>query len=64
MVAVHDRPGKLVCSGVDKPHNKPIFRKHFSDIHIYLRNDQGELIRFEKGKVIVTLHLRRGKLPL
>ena len=49
---------------MDKPHYKPVLRKRFSDIHISLRDDQGEPIRFEKGKVIVTLHLRRAKLPL
>ena len=64
VVAVQGGPGDLVCSRFDKPHYKPVLRKQFSDIHISLRDDQGELIRFEKGKVIVTLHLRRAKLPL
>ena len=64
VVAVQGSPGELVCSRFDKPHYKPVLRKHFSDIHISLRDDQSELIRFEKGKVIVTLHLRRAKLPL
>ena len=64
VVAVQSGPGDLVCSRFDKPHYKPILRKHFSDIHISLRDDQGDPIRFEKGKVIVTLHLRRVKLPL
>ena len=64
VVAVQGGPGDLVCRRFDKPHYKPVLRKQFSDIHISLRDDQGELIRFEKGKVIVTLHLRRAKLPL
>ena len=64
VVAVQGGPGDLVCSRFDKPHYKPVLRKQFSDIHISLRDDQGESIRFEKGKVIVTLHLRRTKLPL
>ena len=64
VVAVQGGPGDLVCSRFDKPHYKPILRKHFSDIHISLHDDQGDPIRFEKGKVIVTLHLRRVKLPL
>ena len=62
VVAVQGGPGDLVCSRFDKPHHKPVLRKQFSDIHISLRDDQGEPIRFEKGKVIMTLHLRRAKL--
>ena len=64
VVTVQGGPGDLVCTRFDKSHYKPVLRKHFSDIHISLRNDQGEPIRFEKGKVIVTLHLRRAKLAL
>ena len=64
VIAVQGEPGNLVCRRFDKLHYKPILRKHFSDIHISLRDDQGEPIRFEKGKVIVTLHLRRAKLSL
>ena len=54
VVAVQGGPKDLVCSRFDKPHYKPVLRKYFSDIHISLRDDQGEPIRFEKGKVIVT----------
>ena len=64
VVAVQGGPGDLVCSRFDKPPCKPVLRKQFSDIHISLRDDQGEPIRFEKGKDIVTLHLRRATLPL
>ena len=64
VVAVQGEPGDLVCRRFDKPHYKPILRKHFSDIHISLHDNQGDPIRFEKGKVIVTLNLRRAKLPL
>ena len=64
VVAVQGEPGDSVCRRFDKRHYKPILRKHFSDINISLRDDQGDPIRFEKGKVIVTLHLRRAELPL
>ena len=64
VVVVQDGPGDLVCCRFDKPHYKPVLRKPFSDIHIFLRDDQGELIWFEKEKVIMTLHLRRAKLLL
>ena len=64
VVAVQGGPGDLVCSRFDKLLYKPVLRKQFFDIHISLRDDQGEPIRFEKGKVIMTLHLRRAKLPL
>ena len=48
--AVQGGPGDLVSSRFDKPHYKPVLRKHFSNIHISLRDDQGNPIRFEKGK--------------
>ena len=64
VVALQGGPGDLVCSRLGKPHYKPVLRKQFSDIHISLRDGQCKPIRFEKEKVIVTLHLRRAKLPL
>ena len=44
VVAVQGGPGDLVCSRLNKPHYKPVLRKHFSDIHISLRDDQGKPI--------------------
>ena len=50
VVAVQGGPEDLVCSRFDKLHYKPVVRKHFSNIYISLRDDQGDPIRFEKGK--------------
>ena len=46
----------------EKIHYHPLIRKNFSDIHIALRNDQGDSLKFERGEVTVTSHFRRRKL--
>ena len=43
---------------------RPILKKNIADIYISIRDDQGQPIRFRKGKVIVMLHLRQKKLNL
>ena len=36
-------------------------KKSFDSIHIAIRDDLGDKIQFENGKVLVTLHFRRAK---
>ena len=62
VLPVTGRSGAYVSKRFDKIQYHPVLKKNFSDIHISLRNDQAKRIRFRKGKVIVTLHLRQRKL--
>ena len=62
VLPVTGKPGVYVSKRYDKIQYHPVLKKNLSDIHISLRDDQGKRIRFRKGKVIVTLHLRPKKL--
>ena len=62
VLPVTGRAGAYVSKRYDKMQYHPVLKKNLSDIHISLRDDQGKRIRFRKGKVIVTLHLRPRKL--
>ncbi len=46
----------VVCNPV---HYVPLQFKHFQTIDVYIRDDAGSPVPFERGKVVVTLHLRR-----
>ena len=62
VLPVTGKLGAYVSKRYDKIQYHPVLKKNFSDIHISLRDDQAKRIRFRKGKVIVTLHLRPRKL--
>ena len=62
VLPVTGKPGAYVSKRYDKIQYHPVLKKNLSDIHISLRDDQEKRIRFRKGKVIVTLHLRPKKL--
>ena len=62
VLPVTGKPGAYVSKKYDKIQYHPVLKKNLSDIHISLRDDQGKRIRFRKGRVIVTLHLRPKKL--
>ena len=63
VLPVTGKPGAYVSKRYDKIlQYHPVLKKNLSDIHISLRDDQRKRIRFRKGKVIVTLHLRPRKL--
>ena len=62
VLLVTGKSGAYVSKRYDKIQYHPVLKKNFSDIHISLRDDQAKQIRFRKGKMIVTLHLRPGQL--
>ena len=62
VLPVTGKSGAYISKRYDKIQYHPVLKKNFSDIHISLRDDQAKRIRFRKGKVIVTLHLRPRKL--
>ena len=62
VLPVTGKPGSYVSKRYDKIQYHPVLKKNLSDIHISLRDDQAKQIRFCRGKVIVTLHLRPKKL--
>ena len=46
---------------VEKPHDVPLNKKIFDTISINIRDEAGDSVAFEQGKVIITLHFRPGK---
>ena len=62
VLPVTGKSGAYVSKRYNKIQYHPVLKKNFSDIHILLRDNQAKRIRFRRGKVIVTLHLRPRKL--
>ena len=53
--------GDVVTRYYEKPRYIPIQKKTFDTIQIVIRDDLGEKILFENGKVLLTLHFRRTR---
>ena len=62
VISVKGRSHENISLRFDKPHYRPNLKKNFFNIHISLRDDQENPIKFRKGKSIITLHLRGQKL--
>jgi hypothetical protein len=53
--------GDVVTRYYEKPRYIPLQKKTFDTIEIVIRDDLGERILFENGKVLLTLHFRRAR---
>ena len=51
--------GQNVDMQYSNPHYVPVLKKDFSSIEIDIKDDRGQLVPFEFGKVCVKLHFRR-----
>ena len=51
--------GDVVTRYYERPRYIPLQKKNFDSIQIIIRDDLGEKIHFENGKVLLTLHFRR-----
>ena len=63
IVRVTEKGGQTVNTIYEKPLYVPLQLKTFDSLEIDIRSDTGNPIPFEYGKVIVTLHFRRCKIP-
>ena len=52
--------GDVVTRYYERPRYIPLQKKNFDAIQIVIRDDLGEKIQFENGKVLLTLHFRRA----
>ena len=59
VIPITSKYGSIACVHYDRPHFIPLNRRYIQSIEINLRDDQGNLISFESGKVIVTLVFKR-----
>jgi len=61
IVPVDGQHGDTVYRRYEKMHYFPVQKKNFDDIHNTLRDDQGAVVPFNSGKVLVSLHFRKQK---
>jgi hypothetical protein len=61
VVPVKSNFGEMNWIHYDRPHFLRLSRENINDIEINIRDDTGEFISFESGKVVVTLVFRRIK---
>ena len=60
-VTVKGEHGSYVSKNFERPHYVPLNKKIFDTIGINIRDEAGDLVAFEHGKVIITLHFRCSK---
>ena len=60
-VTVKGEHGSYVSKNFERPHYVPLNKNIFDTISINIRDKAGDLVAFEHGKVIITLHFRRKK---
>ena len=58
IVPVVRKPGQVVYKSFYPPQYFSLSHQQFRTVEIYLTDDTGNLIKFESGRVVVTLHFR------
>lgn len=62
IVTVTGKDGEMVNVQYERPHYLPVIRKVIDTIEINIRNHQGKLTPFERGRSYVKLHFRQKHL--
>ena len=62
-IPVGGKMGDAVTSTFNNIQYVPVQTKSFENIEILLRSDTGEILPFERGKVIAILHFKRQSSP-
>ncbi|GFT35622.1 uncharacterized protein TNCV_1289471 [Trichonephila clavipes] len=62
VVRISGDDGDAVSAQYDRPHYVPVIRQSLHTIEIEIRLNSGDLLPFERGKVIVVLHFRMRQL--
>ena len=60
-VTVKGEHGSYVSKNFERPYYVPLNKKIFDTISINIRDEAGDLVAFEHGKVIITMHFRHSK---
>ena len=55
----HEQIGRIVTHTYDKIFYYPVATKHFSSVEVDIREDTGQPVPFQRGKLVVTLHFRK-----
>ncbi|GFT87162.1 uncharacterized transposon-derived protein F54H12.3 [Trichonephila clavipes] len=59
---VEGKDGEVVNAHYTRPHYVPVIRRHFQTVEMVLRLHSGELVPFERGRVIAVLHFRMRQI--
>ena len=59
IVPIQGSSGDNISIRYNKLQYQPVLKHNITDINISIRDDKGQLVRFRKGRAIVTLHLRK-----
>jgi hypothetical protein len=63
VVSAKGKNGEMQQRNFDQLSYIPVQKKNFDSVEIFIRDDLGNPIPFESGKLLVTLHFRRVKNP-
>lgn len=61
IVEIKGEKGETVHIQYEKPRYIPLGKKHFDSIELDIRDDIGQNIPFDSGKLIATIHFRKQK---
>ena len=61
IVPIEGQHGMTVTKIYNQIQYLPVLQKNFNSLEINIRKDTGELVPFESGKLVVTLHFREKK---
>jgi len=61
IINVERGSGSIYQKYFEKPRYLPVQKRHFDTVEVDIRNDYGETMAFDAGKLIITLHFRRVK---
>lgn len=59
VVPIEGKHGEVITKTYTHLHYVPVTQSFVNNVEIYIRNDVGKKMPFERGKVVVTLHFRR-----
>lgn len=62
IVKITGKDGDVVNAHYDRPHYVPVVRQYFHTIELEFRLNSGDLVPFERGKVIAVLHFRMRQI--
>ena len=60
VVPIKEKQGKDVTANFEVPHYLPVSKKLFDVMEIDIRDATGQRIPFQRGRVVVKLHLRKS----
>ena len=63
VVSTAGKAGNVISQYYEDARYLPLQKKNFDSVHITIRDDFGNNILFESGKVLVTLHFKRATNP-